>query len=231
MRGMGAAVKILIQPEGVRIPAGFRDLEAFREWARSDDFPERGRIDWIGGEVEVDVSLEDLTTHGTLKTAIARRLSELVEDRNLGVVLIDSSRLSSGPGDLSSEPDVLALLKESVDAGRVRLVPKASGPAGRFVEVEGAVDLVVECVSDSSAKKDRIELVSRYHAAGVREYWMVDGRREEIDFMLYRMAPNRYEVAPPDPQGFRSSPLLGRGVKIHRIPIGSGLVRYDLEIR
>ncbi|MBI2900246.1 MAG: Uma2 family endonuclease [Planctomycetes bacterium] len=228
---MGAAVKILIQPEGVRIPAGFRDLDAFRAWARSDDFPERGRIDWIGGEVEVDMSPEDLTTHGTLKLAIARRVCDIVEEENLGVVLTDSFRLSSDVADLSSEPDVLVLLKESVDAGRVHLIPKAGAPAGRFVEVEGAADLVVECVSDSSANKDRIELVSRYHAAGVREYWVVDGRREEIDFTLYRMAPERHEIAPSDPQGFRSSAVLDRGVRIRRIPIGSGLVRYDLELR
>ncbi len=67
--------------------------------------------------------------------------------------------------------------------------------------------------------------------AGVREYWVVDGRREEVDFALYNRAPDRYEVARPDPEGFRSSALLGRGVKIRRIPIGSGLIRYDLEFR
>ena len=30
--------------ESVRIPAGLTDHEAFRRWARSDDFPENGRI-------------------------------------------------------------------------------------------------------------------------------------------------------------------------------------------
>ena len=32
-----------------RIPASARDLEGFRQWARSDRFPDYGRIDYLGG--------------------------------------------------------------------------------------------------------------------------------------------------------------------------------------
>ena len=54
------------------IPAtATRDLEGFRRWARSDRFPERGRIDYLAGDLEVDMSPEDLYTHGTVKTEIA----------------------------------------------------------------------------------------------------------------------------------------------------------------
>ena len=221
----------MIQPEGVRIPRLLRDIETFREWVRSDDFPERGRIDWIGGEVEVDMSPEDITTHGTLKTAIATGLVNLIEPSDRGIVLIDRARLSSPSGDLSVEPDVVVILNESVESGRVRLIPKSGAREGRFIELEGAADLVVECVSDSSKKKDRERLPARYFAAGVREYWVMDGRVDPVAFMLCRRGGDRYVETEPDGDGFRRSEILGRSARIVRIPMKSGLVRFRLETR
>ena len=31
-------------------------LGEFRQWTRSDGFPARGRIDWIAGQIEIDMS-------------------------------------------------------------------------------------------------------------------------------------------------------------------------------
>lgn len=222
---------ILIQPQGIRIPGAIPTLAAFREWARSDDFPEHGRIDWVGGDVEVDISPEDVNTHGTVKGAIARDLSVLVELSDRGVVLIDSTRLSSDPADLSAEPDVLVLLSDSLDTGRARLIPKSGGAAGRYVEIEGAADLVVECVSDSSTTKDLERLPLRYHRAGCRELWLVDARAAVIGFRLLRHAPANWEEAPVNVDGFRWSGVLGASVRLVRIPIRGGLVRYRLESR
>ncbi|MBI2900989.1 MAG: Uma2 family endonuclease [Planctomycetes bacterium] len=222
---------IVIQPEGVRIPRLLPDIETFREWARSDDFPERGRIDWIGGEVEVDMSPEDITTHGTLKSAVSRQLGNLIEDSDRGVVLIDRARLSSPSGDLSVEPDVVVILTESMRSGRVRLIPKAGAREGRFIEIEGAADLVVECVSDSSKKKDRERLPARYFAAGVREYWVADGRVDPVALVLYRRGRDRYVETRPDSDGFRRSQILGRSVRIVRIPMELGLVRFRMDVR
>ena len=42
----------VIFEERVEIPY-FRSLAEFRAWTLSDDFPERGRIDYIGGRIEV----------------------------------------------------------------------------------------------------------------------------------------------------------------------------------
>ncbi len=58
--------------EQLRIPP-INSLADFRQWLRADDFPERGRIDYIAGQIEVDMSPEDLYTHGSLKTEIATR--------------------------------------------------------------------------------------------------------------------------------------------------------------
>jgi hypothetical protein len=56
------------------IPGDLATLAAFRRWAVSDEFPQTGRIDWIASHIEVDMSPEDIFTHGTLKTALVGRL-------------------------------------------------------------------------------------------------------------------------------------------------------------
>jgi hypothetical protein len=40
-----------------------RSLGEFRAWAASASFPTHGRIDYISGDIEVDMSPEDLYTH------------------------------------------------------------------------------------------------------------------------------------------------------------------------
>jgi hypothetical protein len=60
---------VLVEDQ-VEIPGTVATLTAFRHWALSESFPKRGRIDWVGSQIEVDMSPEDLFTYGTLKTAI-----------------------------------------------------------------------------------------------------------------------------------------------------------------
>jgi hypothetical protein len=88
----------------LQIPATAHDLAGFREWACSDGFPERGRIDFLAGELEVDMSPEELDTHGSVKTEIATVLQLLVGRRDLGSVYVDRGRVSSPGADLSVEP-------------------------------------------------------------------------------------------------------------------------------
>lgn len=60
---MSRAVALVLEDEGVQIPGTFTSIEDFRLWARSDSFPERGKIEWIEGEVRIEMSPEDLNTH------------------------------------------------------------------------------------------------------------------------------------------------------------------------
>src|SRR5436190_17257801 len=131
---------ILIE-EQLRIPA-IDSLSDFRQWLRADDFPERGRIDYIAGQIEVDMSPEDLFTHGTLKTEIASIVYARVKKLASGIVLIDRSRISCPAADLSVEPDVVFLSHATVDEGLVTLVERASEEPDRFIEIEGPPDLV-----------------------------------------------------------------------------------------
>lgn len=220
---------IVFEPDGIEIPAGITSLEQFREWARSEGFPERGRIDWIAGRLEVDMSPEDLFTHGTPKSAIATQLGLLLQEPEKGLVFIDKARISSVEADLSAEPDVLAVLIDTIASGRVRLIPKASGEKDRYVEIEGSPDLVVECVSDSSTTKDKKRLRELYEKARVREYWIVDGRGDLVDFRILHLQEDEYVQAAPDKDGFSRSEVLGRRVRLTRSRKAPGVIFYHLE--
>ena len=219
----------VIFEERLRVPAEAHDLDRFRNWAFSPEFPESGRIDFLGGDVEVDMSPEDLHTHGRVKAAISRFLEEVIGDADRGEVFIDSSRVSSLAGGLSVEPDVVAVLWESLEAGRVRYVPAAGGKEGRFREIEGAPDLVVEIVSDASVGKDTRRLPARYAAAGVPELWLVDARGDEISFVVHALEAGAYTRVGADAEGRVASRVVGRRLRLTRERTRLGTWRYHLE--
>jgi Uma2 family endonuclease len=192
-------------------------IEAFRRWSVSSDFPERGRIDYLDGAIEVDMTPERLETHGNPKGKIHAAVLRIVEEENLGRVYVDRTRLYSGPAGLSCEPDVLFVSLQSLRRGRVRFVPAAAGTQD-FVEVEGAADLAVEVVSDGSVEKDTRLLPPLYAAAGVRELWLVDCRGEPIDFRILHLRAGRYVQARSDADGYRLSHVLGRRFRLRRQP-------------
>ncbi|HVR95568.1 MAG TPA: Uma2 family endonuclease [Thermoanaerobaculia bacterium] len=213
------------------IPAQARDLEGFRVWARSDDFPETGRIDYLAGDIEVDMSPEDLYTHGAVKVAIAAELHALITKRDLGVVFVDRARISSPQAELSVEPDILVMLWRTLQEGRVREIPSAGERPDRFIELEGAADLVVEIVSDGSVGKDLRRLPPKYAAAGVPELWIVDARDGELQFEIRVLESGAYRELPKDSGGWMVSPLLGRRVRLDRRRNPIGRWGYRLEHR
>jgi len=50
--------------------------------------------------------------------------------------------------------------------------------------IEGAPDLVVEVLSPSTERTDRLLKLNRYAEAGVREYWLVDPAARMIEFLV-----------------------------------------------
>ena len=217
----------------LRIPASARALDGFRRWARSPEFPETGRIDYLAGELEVEMSPEDLYTHGAPKTEIAATLQELIARSGRGAVFVDRARVTmpeAGEAGLSAEPDVTVVLWETLDSGRVREVPAAGGGAGRYVELQGPPDLIVEIVSDASVRKDRERLPTLYAEAGVPELWLVDARGAAVDFQIHRLAGSSYEQTARQ-DDWLVSPLLGRKVRLTRTRAGAERWSYRLETR
>jgi hypothetical protein len=117
------ATSILIEDQ-IEIPGIAHGLLEFRNWATSEDFPETGRIDFVSGRIEVDMSPEDLHTHGTLKVELVRVFANCVRALDLGELYTNRARVSCTDADFSVEPDIVFVSHESFDSDRVRLVPR-----------------------------------------------------------------------------------------------------------
>lgn len=219
----------LVIEEQLEIPLDLHSLADFRRWATSADFPERGRIDYLAGRIEVDMSPEDLFCHGTLKGEVYTVINQLVKSKDLGYLFIDRARVSSVAADLSAEPDVVLVRYETLTSGRVRLIAKAGRKTDRYVELEGAPDLIVEIVSDSSVGKDTKRLPKKYFEAGVPEFWLADARREPLVFHIYQRGPSGYRAVRPDVDGFQRSAVLGCRFRLESRRDAQGHPSYDLR--
>jgi Uma2 family endonuclease len=216
----------------LRMPDDAFSFEGFQKWEESDEFPETGRIDYLAGDIEVDMSPEDFYTHGAPKTAIAMRIASIVSDADLGEVCIDSTRVRSQFAALSVDTDIAVVLESSLEAGTVRLLPAAArkGP-DRYAGLEGA-DLIVEIVSDSSVKKDLERLPPLYAAAGIPELWLVDARGEDLRFDILELQEGHYVPIAADAEGWIRSPRLGKLFRLVRQRKQRlGAWRYRLEVR
>ena len=79
------------------------------------------------------------------------------------------------PGKIR-EPDILFVAKEHSN----RIDEK----------VYGVPDLVVEVVSPSTERTDRVEKFKEYEKAGVREYWIVDPDKKIVE--IYGLRGSQY---------------------------------------
>ncbi len=220
------ATSILIQ-DTLEVPF-VRSLVEFRDWAASDSYPQQGRIDFIAGRIEVDMSPEDLYCHGILKTRLVIALGQIIDAGELGELFTDRTRVSSPQADLSAEPDLVFVSYDALESERVRRIPKATGERRRFVELEGAPDLVVEIVSDESVGKDTQRLPAAYFQAGVPEFWLLDARKDRLGFQIHQPATAGYEPVVSDGDGFQYSAVFCRSFRLSRRPARAGGWRYEL---
>lgn len=108
--------------------------------------------------------------HGRRDSWLSHKFWEVVERGDLGVVFGSSTGFRLPNGDVL-EPDVAFVSKE-------RLAAASEQDENYFARV--VPDLVVEILSPSTARRDRTEKKDIYAANGVREYWLVDGKRREV---------------------------------------------------
>lgn len=214
----------------VDVPESAFALDGFREWAHSDEFPETGRISFLDGEVCVDMSPEDLESHNKCKSGLYAGWNRFLDEFDVGDLICDGMLLVNEEARLGTEADGLICLYDSIRAGRVQYRERVEG-SERYVEVTGSPDVAAEVVSRTSVRKDTIVLMDLYYRAGVSEYWLIDARRQEIDFRIHVRGPERFEPAPPDADSFIRSNVLGRSFRMtrQRNPVGGW--RYTLEYR
>jgi Uma2 family endonuclease len=210
------------------IPPWIYDHESFREWARSDDFPKEGRFAFLNGTLWADVTMEQLFTHNRVKTRVTSALDLLIAEEDLGYFFSDRALLSHTDAGLSTEPDAFFVGYESVETGRARWI---EGAREGHVEVEGAVDLVVEVVSAGSVEKDTVKLPGLYFAAGVFEYWLIDARDEQPSFELFRRGRGAFTSVRRQAGGWLKSTVLGRSFRLVSAIDRLGRPTYTLEVK
>jgi Uma2 family endonuclease len=218
---------IYFDTETIEIPSWVCDHASFRRWARSEDFPESGRICFINRKFCVDVSKEQFFTHNQLKNEFAFVLTGFIKTGRLGRFVPDGMLLSNVEAAFTTQPDGAFVSREALRSGRVKLI---EGATNGFVELEGVPDMVLEIVSDSSVKKDTIVLVDQYWQAGIPEYWLVDAREETIRFDILRQGAKGY-TAVRKLAGYAKSQIFNKSFRLTRQLDESGDPEFSLSIR
>jgi Uma2 family endonuclease len=220
-------VTVLNEEDQVSVPDWVSDLEAFRRWTEADDFPEKGNIGFLNGEVWVDMSKEQVFTHVLVKTCYTSVLYRLATRGKLGLYLSDGAFLSNVEADLSCKPDGMFVSNAALKDGRVRLV---EGMREGFIELEGAAEMLLEVVSKSSVRKDKIELRQAYWEAGVREYWLVDARKDLPSFDILRRTVRGFQAARKR-DGWIRSEVFDKSFRLTRQTNELGNPDFTLEVR
>ncbi|MBU1487842.1 Uma2 family endonuclease [bacterium] len=128
------------------------------------------RYELIGGEILM-VPSPDMF-HQTVSIEIEFRIKQLLEKTGLG-------RVFDAPCDvvLSSEnivqPDIIFIARENLS-----IITKEN--------IKGSPDLLIEIISKKSAQRDRIIKKRLYEKRGVKEYWLVDPDRKEIEVLTLK---------------------------------------------
>ena len=219
-------------PSDVRflVPPGVHNLHKFRAWAHSKNFPETGKVTFVGGQIEVDMSPEGIGAHLKVKREITARILGFVEKHGLGDLLPDGALLVNEQADLAAEPDMVFCLWESLQSGKVEY-RRWGQRSDDDVEVVGSPDLVVEVISPSSVAKDRQRLRKAYFDAGIQESWLIDARGERLSFEILVRSRRGFVAVPVGRDGYARSPLFGRKFRLVRRWDRVGRATYRLLIR
>ena len=147
-------------------------------------FPEDGqRHEIIDGEHYV--SPAPTPKHQRVSMRLSSRLHVLAEENRLGEVFPAPTDVLLSRHDVL-QPDILFISNE-----RARIVGDKN--------VQGAPDLVVEILSESTRKLDERIKLARYELLGVSEYWIVDPLADRV------------HVFRPEGESFREAAELSDG--------------------
>ena len=213
----------------IAVPDFAGSLTGFRQWARSDTFPNHGSISFINGEVLVDMSPEKLHSHNKVKAEVSRVVGNLVKQFDLGEHFCDGAWVTDDDAGLSTEPDDSFVSWESFRSGRVSIVPTADEEDG--LELRGGPDWILEVVSNSSEKKDLVDLPLAYHRARVEEYWIIDARGEDLDFTIKLHGVDGFDAVKPSEEGWHLSKIFAREFQLRRNRNQMGNWQYTLNVR
>ena len=212
----------------LHIPADAHTLAGYRRWVLSDAVPEKLKVMFLKGEIYLDMSRgEEITTHAAVKTPVGAELIGLVRQLDLGNIYFNGVLVTNVEADVSNNPDMVGILWESLDSGKVRYVATKKNEE---MEIEGSPDWLLEIVSAGSVTKDYRQLREAYHKAGVREYWIIDARKDELRFPILHCRKSGY-VAAPSKDGWLRSRVFPRSFQLTRKRDRRGAWRYTLAMK
>jgi Uma2 family endonuclease len=164
-RGGGAATAVSAAEQWESYPE--QGHWTYDDWLQlpADDF----RYEIIDGVLYM--SPPPSTAHQRAVSKLVARMEIHAENEGLGMVFPAPIAVQLPDQSAIVQPDILFIAKE-----RQHIV-------GSTV-IEGAPDLIVEILSPSNWPYDRGEKMEAYRRAGVREYWIVDGRAETVEVFI-----------------------------------------------
>lgn len=128
-------------------------------------FPEDGqRHEIIDGEHYV--SPAPIPKHQRVSMRLSIRIGGFVEEHGLGEVFASPIDVLLSRHDIL-QPDLLFISKERLAILREK-------------NIQGAPDLVVEILSESTRRLDEKIKLARYEVLGVSEYWIVDPLADRV---------------------------------------------------
>lgn len=129
--------------------------------------PEDRRYELIEGELFMVPAPESY--HQDVSRNLEFILWEFVKENDLGKVYYAPTDVVLSREDVV-QPDILFIEK-----GRLGIVKEKN--------VQGAPDLIIEILSPSLRYRDRVHKKKLYRKYGVREYWIVDPQKKQIEQM------------------------------------------------
>lgn len=106
--------------------------------------------------------------HQTVVTELSRQLGNFIVGQKRGRVLVAPFEVHLSSRSRPVQPDLLFVRAER-------------WPETRLAYFEGAADLIIEVISPSSVRLDRVVKFTAYEAAGVAEYWIVNPHTHTIE--------------------------------------------------
>lgn len=137
---------------------------------------ENKKMEFINGEIIFHSPVR--MQHNSATKLLCKLIDTFVAKNKLGFVGIEKIMISLTRNDY--EPDVCFFGND-----------KAKSFKRRQVQFP-APDLVIEVLSDSTAKVDRETKFQDYAAHGIREYWIVDADKEVVE--QYELKNEKYQL-------------------------------------
>ena len=163
-------------------------LYTYEDYLKIDD---DSQYELIGGKLILVPSPR--TIHQRISRKLSGFIGGFVDKNNLGELLCAPTDVLLSETE-KPQPDILFISKERLD-----IITE--------MNIQGAPDLVVEILSPSTGKNDRVEKSRMYYKHGVKEYWIVDPDHKTIEvFIPAEKSWNLFQSY--DDEDILTSPLL-----------------------